>query len=42
MYVKLVVDIPKNLTKEQKEKVKAMGESIKETQYDSVRGFNKK
>ena len=42
MYVKLVVDIPKNLTREQKEKIKAMGESIKDTQYESVKGFNKK
>ncbi len=42
MYVKLVVDIPKNLTREQKSKAKELAELFKENQYESVRTFNRK
>ncbi len=42
MYVKLVVDIPKNLTREQKEKAKELSALFKDNQYESVRSFNRK
>lgn len=42
MYVKLVVDVPKNLTREQKEKAKELMGLFKENQFESVKSFNRK
>ncbi len=42
MYVNLVVDIPKNLTREQKAKAKELAELFKDSQYESVKNFNRK
>ena len=41
MYVKVLVDIPKNLTREQKEKAKELAGLFKESQYESVKTFNR-
>ncbi len=42
MYVKLIVDVPQNLTKEQKEKAKELAALFKDNQFESVRNFNRK
>lgn len=42
MYVKLIVDIPKNLTREQKEKAKELAGLFKDNQFESVKTFNRK
>lgn len=42
MYVTVVVELPKKLTKEQKAKIKALEEDIKPEQFDKVKDFNKK
>lgn len=42
MYVKIIVDIPKNLTREQKNKAKELADMFKDSQYESVKSFNRK
>lgn len=42
MYVTVVVELPKKLTKEQKAKIKALEEDIKPEQFDKVKDFNRK
>ena len=42
MYVKLVIDIPKKLTREQKEKAKQLADLFKDDQFESVKSFNRK
>lgn len=42
MYVKLIVDMPKSLSREQKEKIKELGGLFKDSQFESVRSFNRK
>lgn len=42
MYVTIIVDMPKKLTKEQKAKIKALDAEFKIDQYEKVKAFNKK
>ena len=42
MYVTVIVDLPKKLTKDQKAKIKALEAELKPEQFDEVKVFNKK
>lgn len=42
MYVTVIVDLPKKLTKEQKNKLKELEKDFKAEQFDKVKAFNKK
>lgn len=42
MYVTVLVDLPKKLTKEQKTKLKALEKEFKPDQYEKLKDFNKK
>lgn len=42
MYVTVIVDLPKKLTKDQKNKLKELEKDFKAEQFDKVKAFNKK
>lgn len=42
MFVTVIVDMPKKLTKEQRNKIKSLEKEFKPEQYDKVKTFNKK
>lgn len=42
MYVTVIVELPKKLTKEQKTKIKALENDLKPEQFDRIKEFNKK
>lgn len=42
MYVTFIVDMPKKLSRDQKNKIKQLGEDLKIDQYDKIKDFNKR
>ena len=42
MLVTIDIELPRNLTKEQKQKIKELNESLKPEQYDKAREYMKK